>query len=376
MKYCEFCGKEIPEGKKCDCTVAVQKAVKTQKYIKLGALIGIPLLIVILIVASVVGSLKVDPSTYLEGPEFIGTDTMGTVEISFNKKALITSIIGEEPTSFEDLPEWVELYDEYADGIEFEYTSGKLSNGDNFTVSITTTGIAAEEIKSWEKTFTVEGLADVETADIFKSVEVSFSGLSGNGRAKVAITSDDEMANACNFQIEPQHDLKNGDVVTVTISNAESIFDTYTVVPKEVSKQFTVSGLGSYATVESLPMDTIREIANQFVAERETENEHDTASYLTFSPVRIHGIYFAEKKEGASFCNTNELHILIAYDKYMDGNFDETIYLPLIFENLVSDSEGGMEILYEDGHGSIFAYTDAEKYLAGLDGDFDVTKIE
>lgn len=376
MKYCEFCGKEIPEEKKCDCAVAVQKAAKTQKHIKLGAMIGIPLLVVILIIASVISSLKVDPSTYLEGPEFIGTDTMGTVEISFDKKALITSIIGEEPTSFENLAEWAELYDEYAEGIEFEYTTGKLSNGDTFTISITTTGIASEEIKSWEQTYTVEGLADVETTDVFKSVEVSFSGLNGGGRAKVSITSDDEIAYACNFQIEPRHDLKNGDIVTVTISNADGIFNKYTVVPAEVSKQFTVSGLGSYATVESLPMDRIQEIANQFVAERETENKYDTNSYCTFSDVKVHGIYFAEKKEGASFCNTNELHILITYDKYMYGNYEETIYLPLIFENLVSDSEGGMEILYEDGHGSIFAYTDVEKYLAGLDGDFVVTKIE
>lgn len=377
MKYCEFCGKQLSDTEKCTCEEAVRKAAKTNKTLKLCAMIGIPVLILVIIIACIVGAVKTDPSSYLSEPVFSGFDTMGTATVTFDEKALIESIIGEEPQeSFlsEEYNEWYQKYEAYSAGIQCEYPKEGLSNGDTFVIKILVSGEAADDIKSIEKAYTVNGLTETETVDIMQYIELEFSGISGEADAKVVKTSEDEIVQACQIQIDGAYDRKNGEEITVYIANAEALLEQFNVIPKETEKTFTVSGLGTYATAEDLPMDEIQKLVAQYVAKEQAENDAEGVASFSYSEVKLYGIYFMEEKEDAFMANHNELHILIYYDYYIGGTYDRTNYIPLVFEDIVADTNGKVVLAYEDGKTAYF-YTDIDKYMSKHEEKYTIKKI-
>lgn len=372
MKYCGYCGKALQDNEKCTCADSNKKQKKTLLFTFIGVAAAFPLLLIGLVVAIIVGTAKINPSTYLSEPVFSGKDTMGYASVSFDEKGLIESIIGEEPADLfnEETWKWAELYDEYSDNIVCEYPTSNLSNGDTITVKIITTGIAAEKIKSIEKTYTVEGLTEIETIDVFKHVTVTFSGLSGNSTAQVELDTDDEIIKYCRFRIDPNYDFSNGDVITVSITNVEELCERYDVVPLETVKEFTAEGLWTYATVENLPLDTIKDIAERFVSEEDSTDEN--TDFISYTAAELYGCYFLQEKNIFG----NGLHIIVCYEKYVKGEYTETIYMPLIFENILADSNGNVTIEYEDGRGSLFFYTDIDKYLSELKDEYIITKLD
>lgn len=377
MKYCGYCGKALQDNEKCTCADSTKKKKKTVLFAIIGIAATLPILLIGLVIAIIIGTAKINPSTYLSEPVFSGNNTMGYASVSFDKKGLIESIIGEEPIGVftEEAWEWAELYEDYSKNIVCEYPTSNLSNGDTFNVKIITTGIAAEKIKSIEKTYTVKGLSEIETIDVFEHVTVTFSGVSGFASATLTVNTDDEIINACRFKIEPQYNLENGDIVTVTITNRESVCDKYSIVPRELIKEYTVLELREYATADTLPMDIVDELASRYITEKSEEIEEEN-SWIWYDEPKLYGCYFMEKKDGAFFCKENELHILVYYNKYVYEDYHSTIYLPLIFENITVNTDGSVNIDYEDGHGTGFFYTSYENYINKFDDDYDITKIK
>lgn len=350
MKYCGFCGKALEDNEKCTCADSTKKKKKTLLFTFIGIAATLPILLIGLVVAIIIGTAKVNPSAYLSEPVFSGNNTMGYASVSFDEKGLIESIIGEEPIGVftEEAWEWAELYEDYSKNIVCEYPTSNLSNGDTFTVKIITTGIAADQIKSIEKKYTVEGLTEVETIDVFSAINISFSGVSGSGSATLIRNTEDEMINACKFKIEPQYEIANGDIVTVTITNHTSICDEFSVIPLELSKEYTVSGLREYVTVDTLPMDIVNELTNRYISEKRQEIEEENTDFISHSEPKLYGCYLMEKKADAFFCD----------------------------ENLILNSNGSIDIDYEDGRGTGFFYTEFESYINKFDDDYNITQIK
>lgn len=376
MKYCEFCGKQLNDDEKCTCDDAAQKSRKVNKALKFGALIGVPLLILIIVIITILSSLRADPSPYLREPVFSGYNTMGTASVAFDEKTLIESIIGEEPANFlsKEYSEWHQKYEAYSAGIQCEYPKEGLSNGDTIVIKVSVSGEPADKIKNIEKTYTVEGLKETQAVDIFQYVGVEYSGISGDAQATIVKTSENEAVQTCRFQIEGTYDLKNGDLITVRISNTEELLQNYNVIPTETEKTFTVSGLGAYAAVTDLPMNEIQRLADRYVTEQQAENDAEGVESFSYSDVALYGIYFMQEKEDAFMANHNELHILICYDFYIGGEYDRTNYIPLVFKNIVADAEGKVALVYEEGSTNYF-YTDIESYTLKLEEKYVVNKI-
>ena len=76
------------------------------------------------------------------------------------------------------------------------------------------------------------------------------------------------------------------------------------------------------------------------------------------------------------FANTNEVRIIVSYDKYVDGEYRETIYDVIYFENITIDSDGKTAISYEDRKSTGFFYTDITGHMDDLEDDYVITKIE
>lgn len=331
-------------------------------------------IVLVILITTITGcSGKVDPAEYLSDPVFSGCNGYGNASVAFDEEALIFEIIGEEPAPFMDaFWEWAAMYDEYRSNISCEYDREGLSNGDTLVVKIAVSGSAADKIKKVEMKYTVEGLPDVEYMDIFKDVNIQFSGISGNAFPTLSISGSGEVVNFCKFDIEPSYGLKNGDVVTVTIANTDSILNKFYTLPKTESMEYTVTGLEYYASAEDLPMDVVRQIGAQLVAEQTKENENNTI--FTYSDVELYGIFFLTCKEGA-WAEVNQLHFVIHYNMLDDnGDVRNSYYIPYYIENILVDTEGNISIQREDCLAPFF-YDTAESYIGRFEDAYDITQI-
>lgn len=381
MKYCKYCGTALNDNERCACPEATQAAQKTKKMIKLAVPVAAIVIVVILAVsvipAVISGMKKADPALFISEPVFSGYNTRGEASVSFDENALIESIIGEMPEDIfsEEFVEWQEAYYTYLDGIAFSCTEGDLSNGDTFTVTITTTGRAAEKIESVALSYTVSDLKEAEIMDVFQYVAIGFDGISGEATTDFIYMSDDAAVLYCDYDIDKPYGLSNGDVITITITNTDDLLNNFGIIPAESSKQYTVSGLGWYPTADELQMDNIWEIANQFVAKIQAKNDEEGYEDFSYSDASVYGIYFAEDGNDGRAWNNNELHILAGYDFYNKGVYQWTHYEPFVFKNIVTNADGDVMLQYEDGEGSILSYSDAEEYVSELEDEYIVTKV-
>lgn len=212
-----------------------------------------------------------------------------------------------------------------------------------------------------------------ERVDVFKYIDIKFTGLSGEGYVEFEPTTDDEYINALAFNIGKgvNGKLSNGEEVEIVVYCYPEIKNKYKKVPKEDSIIVTVSSLEEYVTPKTMPTEMFKSFAKQFADENQKENWAD----WTYSKTKIHGIYLAEKKDDSLADNKNEIHVLICYKEYENEKYQKTNYSPLIFKNVTINSNNEINVKYEDGDKSIFVYNDIEKYLNELREDYKVTEI-
>ena len=154
--------------------------------------------------------------------------------------------------------------------------SDALSNGDTVNVKWEVSDTLKETIAEYvncelvfsEKSFTIDGLKGLESVDLFKGVDVEFTGQAPNGSARVTGTSY-----YLNYSLDKEEGLSNGDKVTVTVSapySDEELDDymrsNYHATFSETSKTFTVSGLTKTVTA-------ISEIDNESLTKMKHETE-------------------------------------------------------------------------------------------------------
>lgn len=297
---------------------------------------------------------KTDSLEYVS-VSFTGYNGNGEVDLDVDYDAMIEAVIGEEPDgdNYEKFSKWMNEYLIYDEGIKVSCSpKDGLSNGDTVTVKVTLSETAAKKVAGGEKKFTVSGLPEIETVDIFKDISLRYEGIVGEYTVvHLDKLSERHILQDCNFHVEPQSSVKNGDVVTVTITNAETLAEKHLCVPAEISKTYTVSGLDEYLTdSDLLPEEKIREIIEQFVPTCRKEDD----SIFTHSEPAYYKTYFCIGKENVIGADFNRLYIYVCYDQYMDGNYRWTVYTPLTFRNLVLTADGNIDLEYDNGENAVF----------------------
>lgn len=382
MKYCEFCGKELNDDERCLCPEAQQKNAKSAKLRKLALCIAAPLAAVALIIILLLGSIKTDPFDFIS-VSFKGYNSNGSAVVHADVDAMVAEIVGEEPDG-EDMEKrlaWIELYDAHVGNIKVECApTEELCNGDEVTVTVTVSGDTAKKVKGSSKTYKVEGLTEIELVDVFAEVDVVFEGVNGSGIAKVVREQDkDEFIDSLRFSIDEITEngtLSNGDEVVIVVTCYDYDVEHFGKAPKEKRKTFKASGLSEYVTVDTLPMDVIRDYANRFVQQTQTKIDDESSSMFSYAPVKLHAMYFAVEKEDAIASHHNQVHIVVCYDEYMKGEYWRTVYLPLVFKDVTLTSDGKLNVEYEDGSGSGTFYTEPEAHREKIEKNYNVTEIE
>ena len=306
---------------------------------------------------------------------FTGYNGNGKVDLNVDFNAMIEAIIGKEPAgdSYEEFSKWTNKYLIYDEGIEVSCTpEDGLSNGDTVSVKVMLSETAAKKVTGGEKKFTVSGLPEIEIVDIFKDVSLRYEGIAGDFTiVHLDRLSDSQILQDCNFSVEPQTDVKNGDVITVTITNTDILAEKHICAPAEISRAFTVSGLDEYLTdSDLLPEDKIRDIIAQYIPTCQKEDDF----LFTYTDSVYYKTYFCIGRKDRFGTDFNRLEVFACYDEYMDGEYRWTVYTPLTFRNLLLSAEGTVDLEYKDGYNAIF-YTDPDELLETLETEYVVEEV-
>ena len=235
-----------------------------------------------------------------------------------------------------------------------------LSNGDVVTYTWDDNSDEAEEafgvkVKYTDITYTVSGLASVNTFDAFDGVDVEFSGISPDGRATVNSLPTAAEAQGLYYTLDENSGLSNGDTVTLTVHSNRDDFsdciDKYGAMPQATEKTFTVEGLNEYVTSADTRSDSVlvslqnqaEDVFKSYAAQRFSNGQ-------TFKGMTYLGNYILTPKNKDSWGDKDR--IVLAYQVTVHHDYtselnttydaDDSFFWYITFNNVSKDADGNI----------------------------------
>lgn len=188
------------------------------------------------------------------------------------------------------------------DSVEFstEDKTKKLSNGDTITVVLTADNERLEQygvkFDQKEYVYTVEGLQDPVTLDVWSDLMVTYSGIAPYGQAEFVYTGSNEFIKEnVRYYSSGAYGLSNGDTLTVEMNCPQQKLDENLYVVTEETKDFTVSGLAEYLAdpkgFDMSEIDAVLKERAQAVADKSSYCEDS----FTYSAKLVPGGNLSEK---------------------------------------------------------------------------------
>ena len=382
---CTHCGKEIQNGITfCPyCGSAVNNAKENTKMKKHNpAKVLAPIAAAAVIAAGgwafANRTPTIDVSKYMT-LSADGYNTVGKLNISFDTEKLekdygkqITTRFKKQMKNLKDDTYGLSsltasLYDGYETDLFAETCATgsadktkNLSNGDVVTYTWDDNSDEAEEafgvkVKYSDITYTVSGLASVNTFDAFDGVDVEFSGISPDGRATVNSLPTAAEAQGLYYTLDENSGLSNGDTVTLTVHSNRDDFsdciDKYGAMPQATEKTFTVEGLNEYVTSADTLSDSVlvslqnqaEDVFKSYAAQRFSNGQ-------TFKGMTYLGNYILTPKNKDSWGDKDR--IVLAYQVTVHHDYtselnttydaDDSFFWYITFNNVSKDADGNI----------------------------------
>lgn len=382
---CTHCGKEIQNGITfCPyCGSAVNNAKENTKMKKRNPAKVLVSIAAVAVVAAGGWAFAnrtptIDVSKYMT-LSADGYNTVGKLNISFDTEKLEKDYGKQIATRFKKQMKNLKddtyglssltasLYDGYeADLFAETCATGSadktkgLSNGDVVTYTWDDNSDEAEEafgvkVKYTDITYTVSGLASVNTFDAFDGVDVEFSGISPDGRATVNSLPTAAEAQGLYYTLDENSGLSNGDTVTLTVHSNRDDFsdciDKYGAMPQATEKTFTVEGLNEYVTSADTLSDSVlvslqnqaEDVFKSYAAQRFSNGQ-------TFKGMTYLGNYILTPKNKDSWGDKDR--IVLAYQVTVHHDYtselnttydaDDSFFWYITFNNVSKDADGNI----------------------------------
>ena len=382
---CTHCGKEIQNGitfcPYCGSTVNNAKEnTKMKKHNPAKVLVSIAAVAVVAAGGWAFANRTptIDVSKYMT-LSVDGYNTVGKLNIDFDTEKLekdygkqITTRFKKQMKNLKDDTYGLSsltasLYDGYeADLFAETCATGSadktknLSNGDVVTYTWDDNSDEAEEafgvkVKYTDITYTVSGLASVNTFDAFDGVDVEFSGISPDGRATVNSLPTAAEAQGLYYTLDENSGLSNGDTVTLTVHSNRDDFsdciDKYGAMPQATEKTFTVAGLNEYVTSADTLSDSVlvslqnqaEDVFKSYAAQRFSNGQ-------TFKGMTYLGNYILTPKNKDSWGDKDR--IVLAYQVTVHHDYtselnttydaDDSFFWYITFNNVSKDADGNI----------------------------------
>ena len=382
---CTHCGKEIQNGITfCPyCGSTVNNAKENTKMKKHNpAKVLVPIAAVAVVAAGgwafANRTPTIDVSKYMT-LSADGYNTVGKLNISFDTEKLEKDYGKQIATRFKKQMKNLKddtyglssltasLYDGYETDLFAETCATgsadktkNLSNGDVVTYTWDDNSDEAEEafgvkVKYSDITYTVSGLASVNTFDAFDGVDVEFSGISPDGRATVNSLPTAAEAQGLYYILDENSGLSNGDTVTLTVHSNRDDFsdciDKYGAMPQATEKTFTVEGLNEYVTSADTLSDSVlvslqnqaEDVFKSYAAQRFSNGQ-------TFKGMTYLGNYILTPKNKDSWGDKDR--IVLAYQVTVHHDYtselnttydaDDSFFWYITFNNVSKDADGNI----------------------------------
>ena len=382
---CTHCGKEIQNGITfCPyCGSTVNNAKENTKMKKRNpAKVLVPIAAVAVVAAGgwafANRTPTIDVSKYMT-LSADGYNTVGKLNISFDTEKLEKDYGKQIATRFKKQMKNLKddtyglssltasLYDGYeADLFAETCATGSadktknLSNGDVVTYTWDDNSDEAEEafgvkVKYTDITYTVSGLASVNTFDAFDGVDVEFSGISPDGRATVNSLPTAAEAQGLYYTLDENSGLSNGDTVTLTVhSNRDDFSDCiskYGAMPQATEKTFTVAGLNEYVTsADTLSDSVLVSLQNQAEDGFKSYAAQRFSNGQTFKGMTYLGNYILTPKNKDSWGDKDR--IVLAYQVTVHHDYtselnttydaDDSFFWYITFNNVSKDANSNI----------------------------------
>lgn len=372
--FCKECGTKlvadsneqasyIDTPKQQQNTTSFMDVVKTiPRKILIGVSAAIVALIAIVVIAINMSS-TINLDKYVE-VSFEGYDGYGRASVSVDwdsiekKYASKLSYTKKAKSEYRNLLSYtlpMDFMEEYV-SIEIDKNTN-LKNGDEISY---TWNIDEEELSSYLKckikfkddSVSVFGLTEVTTFDPFEDLSVTFSGVDPVGSMSMEYTGD--MLSSYDFYCENSNELKNGDKVTVYLSSddMEYFVEIYGKMPSVTEKEYTVSGLGKYASVlseiDSDTSDSIKHKAEEVI----NESTSSWSSDAGIDSVNYVGCYLQVAKEKSAYSN-NIFGVVYEIVSHVQASEDTDVvnvvqYYYVQFNNIVVAADKSCEVDLDD----------------------------
>ena len=382
---CTHCGKEIQNGitfcPYCGSTVNNAKEnTKMKKHNPAKVLVSIAAVAVVAAGGWAFANRTptIDVSKYMT-LSADGYNTVGKLNISFDTEKLEKDYGKQIATRFKKQMKNLKddtyglssltasLYDGYETDLFAETCATgsadktkNLSNGDVVTYTWDDNSDEAEEafgvkVKYTDITYTVSGLASVNTFDAFDGVDVEFSGISPDGRATVNSLPTAAEAQGLYYTLDENSGLSNGDTVTLTVHSNRDDFsdciDKYGAMPQATEKTFTVEGMNEYVTSADTLSDSVlvslqnqaEDVFKSYAAQRFSNGQ-------TFKGMTYLGNYILTPKNKDSWGDKDR--IVLAYQVTVHHDYtselnttydaDDSFFWYITFNNVSKDANGNI----------------------------------
>lgn len=350
----------------------------------LGAVAVIAILVVVLVVKHI-NDTKINLNDYVKGLDFDGYDTVGTATVDFDTKKLYKDCdeISKKVKKVKDKD-----YDTWASkelGIKYKLSEdSELSNGDTVTL---TWDVDVEDIKKEfgirvsckDMEFEVKHLDEVDVIDVFKYVEISYSGTDPRGYASASLSKEAEgdWTSAVWFSVEGKDKdngyLSNGDTIVVSLSQDNDYYaDYYGFVAKESSKEFTVEGLQAYITsFDDIPEDVIEEIHEEVKYDFDYDYVDNWNKGEALTGFTYLGHYFMTPDGSDDYYSYNNLlYMVYQVDVSLPADVPSyTYYYVVRYTNFMFDNEGECT-LDADNYYKVYGYIDTDIRVPNSYGEY------
>lgn len=300
--------------------------------------------------------------------EISGMNGYGKAQI-IQDSASIENAIAEAGNFSQDSMDSLLSIGFYMDRIKYRVEPNQnLKNGDSVDLIVEFIKNDKDKVKmvGGTKKIKVEGLPEGTKIDIFKDIEVVFSGVSPKGSVEVVNKSNDEFVRNIHFSAEPSQNVKNGDKITVKANYSESEALNKMYIIESDSKEYTVEKLDEYlnqlsqidqATKENLKKEAddlieaymVREASNLFYRFEEKLYFSNEGMETSFKLADAH-LLVAKNYETLGYGDSMNQIVLFYDAKITRKSSGETAngYIALAFSDAII-RDGKVDIVYSEG---------------------------
>ena len=366
IKFCPYCGaeqnvsqKRSPSQQQTNSSGNTEgKKKKNRKPIAIAvAAVAVVCIAVVLVIA--LRKPTISLNQYLT-VEFDGAEGYGTASASIDYEEMLSDCRDKLKVADDTLFSSSDLLMFCVDG-SLDKVDG-LSNGDTVIFSwscddeeaLDTFGI---KLNYSDQEFTVDGLEEMETRNLFEDFEVTFSGISPEGEVVVNLINNNDYTSYLNYNLDKSEGLSNGDTITISLSVNSNIdinqffAENYGFIPESTEKTYTVEGLESYVV-------SLADISGDVMEKMKAQGEDAFTSFVaqnweeeaTVDEISYCGNYLLVNKDPSTYDGAvNQLYLVYHVKSSLDyttvtgdKNFKASpeFYWYICYENLIVGADG------------------------------------